>query len=53
MNSDPKIKPKPKLELDQEKPSKKSLWQKIKRLISNALERRASEEGKWKDLDDW
>ena len=40
-------------ELDQEKPPKKSLWQKIKELIRKALERRASEEWRTKDLDDW
>lgn len=46
MKSDPKM-------TEQEKPSKKNLLQKIKGFISNALERKASEEGKWKDLDDW
>ena len=40
-------------ELDQDKSPKKSLWKKIKELIRKALERRASEEWRAKDLDDW
>ncbi len=49
MNSDPEIKQR--LEPDQAKPPKKSLWKKIKEFIIRGLEKGASGEGR--DWGDW
>ena len=57
MESNPKLKPKLRLKLDQEEPSrkrkKKRIWKKIEDFISNGLKRRISGEWKGKDWGEW
>jgi len=56
MESNPKLKPKLRLKLVQEEPSrkrKKRIWKKIEDFISNGLKRRISGEWKGKDWGEW